>query len=250
MKSRKPRLLSRHAAHSPAIPPPTIASGTFSSRTGWRKGWRSRRRWPMGKLSLTNDPSIGRSAFAVKPTRAALRKPRRFTLLLLSRNIAPFLLVVAHQHLVVEPVRLGRNLPHVVRKFEHLRNVISRQKSQAGGHGDRRLVRSKTREHESPFTERRNINVIGICQQAGALESLLDAPVRLTREQRGCALDDQKSSAVEMPCHQPVERGGVELTERLAGRVREVDHHEIEWVRIRCEPRERVGVDDVHARSG
>src|SRR5579871_1558121 len=97
MKSRKPRLFRRHAAHSPAMPPPTITMGNFSVRPAFEKGAWSRRRCPAGNASLTKPPSIFGAAFAVRPIRAALRNPRRLegTLFRNERELGDSDLVVA-----------------------------------------------------------------------------------------------------------------------------------------------------------
>jgi len=75
-KSVKPRLRRRQAALRPAIPPPTITTGYFSVRFAAGNPARSRRRWPIWKESLTNDPSILFSLLSERPTSAALPRPR------------------------------------------------------------------------------------------------------------------------------------------------------------------------------
>src|SRR5579872_4121315 len=47
---------SHHAALRPAIPPPTMTTGTFRFCTGAGKGVWSRSLWPRGNASLTNEP--------------------------------------------------------------------------------------------------------------------------------------------------------------------------------------------------
>ena len=46
-----------------------------------------------------------------------------------------------------------------------------------------------------------------------------------------------------------VERGGVKLAKRIVCGVRKIDDDEIETIRIRIDPRKRVGVADMHARG-
>ena len=45
---------------------------------------------------------------------------------------------------------------------------------------------------------------------------------------------------------QPIEGVGVQLAQRIVGRVGEIDHDEIEHVRVLFQPSEGIGVDDPH----
>ena len=100
-------------------------------------------------------------------------------------------------------------------------------------------------QDETPFAERRDVDVIRICFQAGLFERVGDAPKRIAREHGRSALHDDHALRAEMASDGAVERGRVELAEGIIRRVGEIDDDEIEAVGVGVDPREGVSVDDV-----
>jgi hypothetical protein len=75
----------------------------------------SRKVCPATWDSNTNPPFSFGPAFAVKPTKAAEAARRVIRLV---RKVTPFLVVIAHQRLVVQAVRFHVDLRHIRGEYE------------------------------------------------------------------------------------------------------------------------------------
>src|SRR5580700_6559895 len=84
----------------------------------------------------------------------------------LACDVPPFTLVIPDQNLIVEPIRFGRDRRHVAGKIEKLADVLGGQKSKPRGKFTRGLERRQAADDETPFSKGRNVEVIGIRQQA------------------------------------------------------------------------------------
>ncbi len=76
-----------------------------------------RSRCPAAWDSFTKEPAIGRPAFRESPASAALRNSLRSGTGL-PRDVAPLPLVIPHEYLIVETVRLGLDRQHIVGESE------------------------------------------------------------------------------------------------------------------------------------
>ena len=77
---------------------------------------------------------------------------------------------------------------HVGRELEHRGMPFTSMKRRPDGKRNRRRVIVGGGEHESPFAEGGNVDVVRIGVEAGLLEVLRDAPERIAREHRRGAL--------------------------------------------------------------
>src|SRR5262249_35492811 len=162
-KSVKPAWWRRQAAARPATPPPTIATRSRVHAAG-RGGGSSRRRWPNASEAPTSSPG-GRGggrraqAAAIGAPRNAAKKSRRVRLAVMTANLvpaAPFALVRADEHLVVEAVHLDGDGRHVGGETEHRGERVVVEERQAGGRrGDaaRRFERVQPPQREAPHAE-------------------------------------------------------------------------------------------------
>src|SRR6185369_10503620 len=119
-------------------------------------------------------------------------------------------------------------------------------KSQSLGKGGWGRIAVGAGDDESPLAERGNIDVIGISPESSVLDCLRNAPIGVACEHRRRALYDHQSLYAEMSGCGLVERGRVELAERVVRGIGKVDDNEIEAVGIRVYPREGVGIDDMN----
>ena len=104
-------------------------------------------------------------------------------------------------------------------------------------------------EHKTPFAERGDVDMVGMRLEASLFQRLGDAPEGIAGEHRRGALHHQESLRAEVPRDGAVEGRGVELAQRIVRGVREIDDDEIETVGVPVDPRESIGVNDVHARG-
>jgi len=79
------------------------------------------------------------------------------------------------------------------------------------------------------------------------LQRLRNAPEGIAGEHRRRALYRHESLRAEMARDGTVKGGSVKLAERVIRGVWKIDDDEVEIIRVRIDPRECVGVDDVNA---
>src|SRR5690242_14698780 len=117
------------------MPPPTMTIGIRMVCLVTANAARSRSLWPGSWPSSMKPPAMERPAFGERPTRAALKNWRRVGPLANARgsegitgsnrnraassmrDLAPVVLVVADQHLIVQAVGLGIHGQHIVGKL-------------------------------------------------------------------------------------------------------------------------------------
>src|SRR5262245_32208707 len=101
-KSVTPRCCNRHPALRPAIPPPTMTTGTLPRRGVAPRVNGVRNRCPRAPPSSTKAPAGPRRLLHDRPTSAALRNRRReIVVTSLPVDRVPLALVVADERLVV-----------------------------------------------------------------------------------------------------------------------------------------------------
>jgi len=100
-------------------------------------------------------------------------------------------------------------------------------------------------QDESPLSERWDIGVIRIRLQPGLFQRLHDRPIRLPREHRRRALNNNHAIRSDVFRQQPIESRRIKFAERVVGGIRKVDNGEIEHIRALFEPGKGVGIDDV-----
>src|SRR5258706_12326851 len=91
---------------------------------------------------------------------SALTRPGRLTIgrrfstcPTLLGDLFPFVFVVAHQYLVVQAIRFGRNRKHVDREREHVGKNTNRQELEARVQRASEFLILKGAEHVAPFPE-------------------------------------------------------------------------------------------------
>ena len=106
----------------------------------------------------------------------------------------------------------------------------------------------RTTQDEAPFSEARDVDVVGIRLQTGLFERLGDAPEGVAGKHRRSALDYHQALRAEMAGGGAVKSCGVKFAQGIIGGVGKIDDDEIETVGIRIDPGKSVGVDNVNAR--
>src|SRR5580704_2097726 len=151
-------------------------------------------------------------------------------------DVLPVVFVGADEDLAIELIGRHGKRSHIRRELKEGRQAFYVDEAETAGKRSGRSVFVRASEDESPLTETGDVDVIGIRFEAGLLERLRYAPERVAGEHRRGALNDHQALRAEMASGGAIERGGVELAERIIGGIGKIDNDEIETVGVRIDP--------------